>query len=74
MRTVKTVGPFRIDIAEMLFNWRIVLSHKDDYYNSLHGWCYFGKDLVTFLTAVKHAQDWDPTTQEEPNGYDKRAF
>lgn len=64
-------GRYRIDLLEMIYNWRIAVSAADDYTCWLRAWCYRGKDVLTFLTAVKAAQEWDGLADSEPKGYYK---
>lgn len=70
-----------IDVLQMLYNWRIVLS-RPDHVTYLHAWCYFGhgvddsgkpKNMETALVAaMMAAKAWDGCG--DPPGHDKKVF
>lgn len=70
-----------IDVLKMLFNYRVVLSHRD-HHQYVHGWCYFGHGLDKHgnprsmesakLAAILAAAAWNG--HGCPPGFDKQAF
>lgn len=71
--TVKTAGRWLVEIAPMMFNFRLVLTPtaNPDCYD--HGWCFFGRGPDAFARAWLAALVFDPTVELEPAGYDKAA-
>lgn len=76
-----------IDVMEMMYNWRILLSPRPPLWHEPHqlaerGYCYFahGHDSegrprnkrTALLAAMAAAQVW--TGEGDPPGFDKRAF
>lgn len=68
---VKKTDHYRVDIFEMITNYRIVVSQRDDYRTWEKAWCYFGRTPGTFLRAITAAQAFDPETEDHPAAYDK---
>ena len=75
-------GAYCIDILEMMYNYRIVLSPTSSEHRFYdHGWCYFatGRDAdgnvrsrrVALLTTMAIAHQWDG--YGDPPGYDKKV-
>ena len=66
-----------IDLALMLFNWRLHVAVSSEYgFGYVHGYCYFGTDYVTALRAFSAGLEWakgDPL-HSQPPGFDKEAF
>ncbi|WP_435109797.1 hypothetical protein [Nocardiopsis synnemataformans] len=71
---IRDVGPVSIQLAEMLFNWRITISLLTEPWFIEGAWCYFGRDWQSFSRAVRAAYAFDPTTQDAPQGFDKAAL
>lgn len=69
--TISTTEHWRVEIVEMLYNFRITLSAIDDEHGWEYGWCYQGKDLGAILTVAAAATVFDPETMLEPEGYFK---
>lgn len=55
------------DLIPMLFNYRLVMTPKDNTGIWDWGWCY-----PDALTAIAALHIWDPTTQNEPQFWRKR--
>jgi hypothetical protein len=57
-----------IEMAQMLYNWRLYLTPKDlpDFWE--FGWCFRAG-----LHAAVAAAIWHPDTEDEPDGWHKRA-
>ena len=75
-----------IDVMQMLYNWRLVLSDaqpgRKRHETLAKGWCYFGHGddpetglprsmAQAFVTAVLAAKAWDG--YGEPGGFDKKV-
>lgn len=71
--TVKEAGRWLVEIAPMIFNFRVVLTPKTNLLTYEHGWCYIGRGEVTFARAWLAAAAFDPTVQLDPPGFDKQA-
>jgi hypothetical protein len=80
---VKTLVDGRcIDVMQMLYNWRLVISSSPKHMTIDHGWCYFGhgsdsegrpRNMSTaFSAALMAALVWDG--RGAPPGFDKEAF
>jgi hypothetical protein len=63
-----------IDVAEMLFNWRVVATPKNFPYVYDAAYCYVGKDVPTFMRAVLGARVWGGPGTGDPPGYDKNPM
>lgn len=73
-------GKYCVDIMQMTYNFRIVLSHPDHMMYE-HGWCYFGHGEypsgvprtmgTALLAAVAAAEAWDG--YGSPPGFDKQV-
>lgn len=70
---VKDVGPWRITVSPMLFNFRIHLMDEEDRQPPVRsitaGFCYNPKEL-----AMVWATAWDPVTDLRPGGFIKEAY
>jgi hypothetical protein len=76
-------GLFCIDVMQMLYNYRVVLSHANPvpHQQIQHGWCYYGHGVdgeglprsmpQALLRAVTAAEVWDG--YGAPVGFDKQA-
>ncbi len=68
-------GEACIDVLQMLYNYRIVLS-SPNHMTHEHGWCYFGHGGKTMedarLAAFAAAMVWDG--YGSPPGFDKQAL
>lgn len=63
---------FRIDVAPMIFNDRIVVSFKEDYpHFTVAGFCY-DKGLPAVLAAIAWLNGWGE--MDVPVGFKKEAF
>ncbi|CPV66805.1 hypothetical protein [Mycobacteroides abscessus] len=72
-----------IDVRKMLFNYRIVLTHRigGEHGGPKHAWCYYGHGVdangqqrtmqTARLAAILAARAWDG--QGAPEGYDRQA-
>lgn len=71
---IRDVGPMRIQLMEMLFNWRIALqfTHMPGFVEG--GWCYFGRGWDVFQRAVAAAHAFDPAREDAPAGFDKEVL
>jgi hypothetical protein len=67
---VKETDEWIVSITPMIFNDRVLLTHKErDYpYGWTAGWCY-DKGGAAMLAAMA----WDPGVEREPLGYKKVA-
>lgn len=68
---VKRTTHWRVEIFEMIYNYRIVLSRVNDHSSYERAWCYFGTDPTSFARAIFAARNFDPECQEAPADYDK---
>lgn len=71
---VKELDHCFVDVLEMMWNYRVVRTHKrfgeaDEGYDL--GWCYFGKTHQDFTRAVLGALLWDGADDTKPLGWDK---
>lgn len=67
--TLGTWGGYRIQVCEMIYNDRLVMTPgSHPHAGPQHGWCY-DKGGAAILAALV----WDPETEAEPKGYKKRA-
>lgn len=72
---VRDDGEYCIDVMQMLFSYRVVLSIHPGHMFIEHGWCYFAQGQRTMpqalMAAVLAANVWDG--YGAPMGYDKQA-
>lgn len=68
---VKKTENYRVEIYQMIYNFRVVVSDLDNYLWWIQGWCYFGTDPEVFLKAIKAAREWDPESEPAPQGFDR---
>ncbi len=68
---VQEIGEWIVSVTPMIFNDRILLTHKErDYpYGCTAGWCY-DKGGAAVLAALA----WNLETEHEPAGFKKMAF
>ncbi|MFW5415055.1 hypothetical protein J0910_00475 [Nocardiopsis sp. CNT-189] len=71
---VRDIGPMRIEVMEMIFNWRLTISYRAHPMLLEGGWCYFGRTWDVFQRTVRAAHTFDPATQAAPEGFDKEAL
>lgn len=64
---VYAIGEEVVWVLSMIYNDRIVIGPRESGFYE-HGWCYDKGG-----SAVLAALAWDPRTQDEPEGYKKRA-
>jgi hypothetical protein len=64
----------RLELTEMLYNWRLTIAHLHTPMSIVGAWCFFGKSWDDFARAARAAHDFDPTTQAAPGGYDKEVL
>jgi hypothetical protein len=69
--TVKETEHWLVEVVEMIYNFRIVLTEKASPDSWEWGWCYQGKDIGSLLTVASAAREFDPETQTEPEDYFK---
>jgi hypothetical protein len=70
--TVKETEHWLVEVVEMIYNFRIVLTEKAGNTDTWeYGWCFRGKDIGDLLTVASAAREFDPETQTEPEGYFK---
>ncbi|MEV2277743.1 hypothetical protein AB0I72_19365 [Nocardiopsis sp. NPDC049922] len=71
---VRDVGAMRVEVMEMIFNWRVTIAFTRHPLVLEGGWCYFGRSWDVFERAVRAAHAFDPASQHAPVGFDKEAL
>lgn len=67
---VQETDEWIVSVTRMIFNDRILLTHKDDYPRQCTaGWCYDQDGSAYFQAAL-----WDLEKDAKPAGYKKEAF
>lgn len=69
--SVKETEHYYVEIAPMIFNYRVVITPKASPDGYEAGWCYFGRTAASLTRAVLAAAAFDPETETAPVGYDK---
>lgn len=59
-----------VHVSLMLFNWRI--QQLDSPLSYFRHWCYAGVDMLTFVTVLRHLEQWAGDPADEPCGWTKR--
>ncbi|WP_304452875.1 hypothetical protein [Nocardiopsis sp. YSL2] len=71
---IRDNDPIRVELMEMLFNWRVTIAFIRHPMLIEGGWCYFGRGWDVFQRAVQAAHAFDPAAQAAPEGFDKEAL
>jgi hypothetical protein len=64
-------GTHYVDVLHMLFNFRIVLTPKDDPSFYVRHWCYSGNNFPSLMRTIAAAIAWDGGLDTEPDGWNK---
>lgn len=65
--TIAEDDEYYYDAIPMLYNWRLVMTPKDNQLSWDYGWCFAGPIELRLAMLA-----WDPETQNEPLGWKKR--
>lgn len=72
---IERTDDYVIDIVRQLFNWRLHVALAESYGSFyLHGYCFFGTEQDTLVTAIASGSRWTDPLNTDPVGYDKKAF